>query len=290
MRIGEPFLITVSGIDTPIAYEWFFDDVALVELNNQPFTLHLEPLLSGVYTISYKAETEDGQSYEKSIDIEITTQKANEDQTILGEKEEEIEETLDPYHELLLNNKKYIHYGLPHFVKRNARYRGHRESEKILNSHQEQVVDIYHNHDDIKYFKKLLDGSIEFWFHGRKGENIIKRVISEEKAFKATSENNKYKLNDDITISGFDNLVVKLNGDTVNPEMYYIEDSHLIINISDIDPSLSEGTLLVSYDAISIIHNDDTIGLYPIINRLRHLEERVMELNRRYMNYENAYK
>ncbi|MEB2276875.1 hypothetical protein LAV82_22925 [Bacillus sp. ILBB4] len=82
-------------------------------------------------------------------------------------------------------------YKYPNVMKRNARYRGHRESEKVLNDHQEQAYDIRRLYKDISYTDSLKDQNIFQWFHGldilsistiqaESEQDLVKTVVMQE--------------------------------------------------------------------------------------------------------------
>lgn len=293
--IGEAATLSIQGINAENirSFDWSFDEVALVQVSKRETALRIEPLLSGIYTIEYEAVIRQGDNiveYYGKEQFKVETKEKSNSSPALTEDSQEEESPLDPYREIILSNKRYDYSGLPHFMKRNARYRGHRESEKVLNSDQEQTLDFRHNYKDILYTQKMIDTSSEMWFGGRIGENVTKRTIKEEKVYQATPENNLYLLNNTDNVSRFENIVVKLNEDIVDSQWYEIAGNYLFIDISDIDITMESGTLYISFDSIVLLHNDDSEGLYPIMNRLKHLDEKIEEMNRRYMRHENAYK
>lgn len=63
-------------------------------------------------------------------------------------------------------------YKYPHVMKRNSRYRGHRESEKVLQDHQEHIYDIRQIHSDLHSLNTLKDATIHSWFHGIESNSI----------------------------------------------------------------------------------------------------------------------
>lgn len=67
-------------------------------------------------------------------------------------------------------------YKYPNIMKRNARYRGHRESEKALHDHQEQIYDIRQLHRSITDLKKKADLGIQSWFEGKKNISISMKI------------------------------------------------------------------------------------------------------------------
>lgn len=293
--IGEATTISIQGLDSQsiTSFEWSFDEIVLVEVDKQATSLRIDPLLSGEYSIRYRAIVREGnqdKEYKATGTIHVGTRDKKRKEASVEESETEQQEVIDPYDALLVARKSYRYAGVPHFIKRNARYRGHRESEKVLNSHQEQVADLFYNSHAALHTQKLLEESIKMWFAGRNGENTTKRVIKEEKVYQATRGQQRYLLNNTGGIRRFENIMVKLNEETVDPKWYRVDGYHLIFNIEDVNPSLSSGSLFISFDSVIIIHNDDSKGLYPIMNKLKYLDERLEEMNRRYMQYENAYK
>jgi hypothetical protein len=71
---------------------------------------------------------------------------------------------------------------------------------------------------------------------------------------------------------------------------YNIEDSNLLIDITQLGIISGSATLNISYDVLIKEENSDAIGLINIKNRINALDERISVMGRRYMMYENAYK
>ncbi|CDQ41786.1 hypothetical protein [Virgibacillus salexigens] len=286
--IGKELTLSITDLENIDAFEWNFDQVALLEKQQGRLSLTIEPLLSGFYTIKYSATTSDGENHQYVKDIEIFSDLSLIEDKI--EEEKEAEDILDPYQEVVIEKSKANTYKLPHHVKRNARYRGTRESEKVLNSNYEQLYDIRQIHDDISKNTSILDKTINMWFKGRKAENVNKREIAEEKVYQATIEKVKYLLNSSEHISGFTNIVVKLDNEIIDESFYSIEGHYLLFDIRELNLGKDTGTLYVSYSATEVTINDDSIGLEKIHQKLANLHYKTNEAERKCTDYENAYK
>jgi hypothetical protein len=192
-----------------------------------------------------------------------------------------------PEYQLKIVERRDDNYKYPNMMKRNARYRGHRESEKYLSSHQEQILDIRLNHVDIQALQDLQGKLITSWFNGENEAPAENITFSAEKTFQVNQEQSSYPLIPGVPRGQFSNVVVELNGLVLTPDVdYLINNGYLIIN----GIALQNGTMKASYTAtVSTVEHRMT-GIHELQERIERLDERVGELERRYVRYENAYK
>lgn len=140
-------------------------------------------------------------------------------------------------------------YKYPNIMKRNVRYRGHRESEKMLNDHQEQIYDIRQLYKDIDSLDKMKDITIDTWFHGIQNLSISTKAV--------------VNANEPKEIQG-------------------------ILSDSDVD-----SVRVLENDVVQLSGNsfeERIVGIYGIKRQMQELDERIAEAERRYRDYENAYK
>ncbi len=135
----------------------------------------------------------------------------------------------------------------PNIMKRNARYRGHRESEKFLSDHQEQIYDIRQIHKNIEKLKEMTQAVIYSWFLENSHIPIKIKEISQNT--EETGENPEST--GGSRIRAFNDNMLQSSG------------NHL---------------------------EERIVGINGIKRRMQELDERVAEAERRYDNYENAYK
>lgn len=287
--IGEETVCTILNIaeEEVEEFTWTLSDVSLLEVEQSATRLVIEPLLSGSYRVDYKAILKNGAHHIGFAEFDI--QETTKDKSIIEQEKEEEKQELNFYKELILSPRVSKNQEIPHFVKRNARYRGHRESEKVLNSHQEQIYDIRKIYENEKRLTNLVDKTTNAWFHGGIQGNTHKRVKKEEKVYQATPEQLTYPLNTTDPQGEFANIVVKLNNVNISPDRYTIQDRHLHLDIAALGITEPTATLYISYDFIIEIENDDTIGIANLQTKMKSLSERMAELERRYNAYERAY-
>ncbi len=99
-------------------------------------------------------------------------------------------------------------YKYPNIMKRNARYRGHRESEKFLSDHQEQFYDIRQIHKIIELLQNMEAEAISSWF--LENSNIpmkIKEISQNKEEVDKNSEVTK-----DSQIRAFEGNVLQSSG------------------------------------------------------------------------------
>lgn len=142
-------------------------------------------------------------------------------------------------------------YKYPNIMKRNARYRGHRESEKVLNSHQEQIFDIRQLYRDLSILEEKKKTAIESWFHGQKNPSFF----------------TKGKEND---VNSLDN------------DMHYM--------MRGLDKERGFNKDMLQLKASNTMLDGQMVGINAIKQRIKALDERIAEAERRYRDYENAYK
>jgi hypothetical protein len=177
-------------------------------------------------------------------------------------------------------------YKYPHIMKRNARYRGHRESEKVLSSNQEQIYDIRQNYVDIQSLTDLQESWITSWFQGENEAPSENLTFTTTKTFTANTDQSMYPLIPGAPAGAFSSVVVELNGKTLSsPTDYVITDGWVNIKSS----ALQSGTLNVTYTATIRVMQQRMFGIYEIMQRMQRMDERIGELERRYGRYEDAY-
>jgi hypothetical protein len=176
-------------------------------------------------------------------------------------------------------------YNYPTFMKRNARYRGHRESEKYLNAHQEQVWDIQNNYYELDALTNNQNQAIESWFNGETEKTVENVMFSQTKSFQTYSNQSQYLLYPGISASSFSSIVVQLNNKTLAINVdYTVGDGYLNLT------KPTDGTCTVSFTVNASIPNAMNTGIFSIKNKLQALDERLGELEKRRQNYEDAYK
>lgn len=190
---------------------------------------------------------------------------------------------------LELNKPHNPNYKLPNIMKRNARYRGQRESEKTLNDHQEQIYDIRKHHSEIELLTNIQDVAIKSWFVGEIEASEENLMIDAEQKLQVVAGQKSYGLITDRPVRSFNNVMVKLDGVIVDPSKYRIENGHLLIDPFSIGDNSSPLLLDVSYTAILMITHAYIQGIYDIKKNMQQLDERLKEAERRYQEYENAY-
>lgn len=135
---------------------------------------------------------------------------------------------------------------LPSIMLRNARYRGHRESEKFLSDHQEQIYDIRQNYKDITALVKKQKEKINAWFKGN------------DPSFGINLHSNHPNSADMLSIQEGKNRTNMLE---LNEKYEFQAMSH---------------------------HDVSVVGLQSIYKKLKAIDEKLGELERRYQSYENA--
>ncbi|MBU5262148.1 hypothetical protein [Bacillus atrophaeus] len=142
-------------------------------------------------------------------------------------------------------------YKYPNIMKRNSRYRGHRESEKFLNDHQEQIYDIRNLYKDLGKTEEMKCISINSWFNGvSDAEKQSNFIINEEIYPNSSSSIESLDAEKPDTGRAFDSDMIQLSGNRLEDRMK---------------------------------------GIFFSQRRLQQLNERIAEAERRYKEYENAY-
>lgn len=178
-------------------------------------------------------------------------------------------------------------FNYPNAMKRNARYRGQRESEKTLNDHQEQIYDIRKIYSELASFTKFQNIVINSWFIGELEANLQNLLIEGEKVFEVASGVTEYPLITGQPVRSFQNVMVKLDEVLVGNDLYKIEDGTLKLDPYSIKSSPS--TLWISFTAFLDIPDAYVRGVDPLLKKMLGLDERLKEAERRYEHYENAY-
>ncbi|QHW35626.1 hypothetical protein GZH47_33780 (plasmid) [Paenibacillus rhizovicinus] len=175
---------------------------------------------------------------------------------------------------------------MPNMMKRNARHRGQRESEKFLSDHQEEIYDIRQNFKDIDSVTNQQQDSIFAWIHGESQEPVENITYSGEKTFTATASQLSYLLVPGAAAGQFESLMVELNGALLGSNQYSIDNGYLMF----MSNALQDGLLDVKYTVTVPIKNQRMVGVSEIHDRIQRLSDRMGEVERRYSQYENAYK
>lgn len=102
--------------------------------------------------------------------------------------------------EKIIEQHKFMEQKYPNIMKRNARYRGHRESEKYLNNHQEQLFDIRNSFQDITYIEEWKERVVKEWFNGKESVSKLR--------------NNQDMVNN-LTVNYLSSLESKSNGERI---------------------------------------------------------------------------
>ncbi len=258
---------------------WIVQDETLLTIESYSKSIIIQPLLTGEYTVLYKIEN---NTYGKSFNVKIKKDKKE------STNEEPVEEVKDiDIIETLL--KVGSNYNLPHFIKRNARYRGHRESEKFLNSDQEQVFDIKMNYLELKKETEIISKAVKQWFDGESLDKDKNHLFSGETIYQATSDRTIYPITSRGEMSHFDYVVVKLNGEEIDKGFYQILGTSLDLDIKK-GFNLDEANLSIEFRAVTQKGASTFRGLNYISKKTTELNEKLSELERRYMSHENAYK
>jgi hypothetical protein len=174
---------------------------------------------------------------------------------------------------------------LPNAMKRNSRYRGQRESEKVLSDHQEQIYDIRRQYVDISSFTELQENLVESWFHGETEAPAENITLAQSKTFTAFVDQTAYPLNPGTAASQYSGLVIQLNGVKLTNSQFHIDDGYLIMERN----ALQSGTLTASYTVTVSVEEQKMTGIFDLKSRMQMMDERLGEMERRYLRYENAY-
>jgi len=189
--------------------------------------------------------------------------------------------------DLKLTKKTSEFHHLPNFQKRNARYRGPRESEKYLNGHQEQLYDIRKNWKIIDRLTELKDDTIHALFNGETELPIKKNMISGEKTFLISPNQTTFTLIPNVSISKLSSILVKLDGVEIDSKEFFVDRNILHFNPFNIKQNPKQ--LDVIFVGEVLILQDYHRGIHLMKRRLKKIDERLSELERGYTLYENAY-
>ncbi|GAK42082.1 hypothetical protein TCA2_4574 [Paenibacillus sp. TCA20] len=195
--------------------------------------------------------------------------------------------TADDGYDLVIVERRDDNYHYPNIMKRNARYRGQRESEKVLSDHQEQILDIRLNHMMIENHTKNQDDAVKSWFQGENEAGVENITYSAVKTFSINMEQTSYPLMPGVAESSFSRLVVFLDGAELNsPGDFVFENGYIKLKSN----ALQIGDMKVEYTVTVAVAEQKMNGLYPVANRMNQMNEHLAELERRLQSYENAYK
>lgn len=173
---------------------------------------------------------------------------------------------------------------------RNARYRGQRESEKRLASHNEQVFDIHRLSKQLNEQSKLIDQHTKEWFDGtaEESEVILNKII--EKSFPATSSHTLYQVITDYELRKVNNVVVKLNNTTIPSGDYEVVHGSIYIDLESATSVIpNNATLHIKMDVDIAKRNLNNRGIHEVSQRLRNIDGRLKEAERMYLKYEDAF-
>lgn len=273
---GREILIDIENSKATDVFDWSFDSVAIELVHKSKRTLKIRPLLSGSFKITYRSQTE---SY--SIMIDVLSKKPDDDGAQIEIEEEEVSEEI--------KIEPIRTQDIPSLVKRNARYRGHRESQKFNFSQDEKSFDIRKNYQNIKREKISLDEAIDKWLYGEELTKSDKELITGENVHRVSDKVVFYTISNNMEISYFTDIMVKLDGETLRKNLYTVRGRVLELHLDKLDLEDKEG-LIISYTGVSLKRASSTVGLKEIQSNYSYLTEKIEEIERRLINYENAYK
>lgn len=181
-------------------------------------------------------------------------------------------------------------YELPSIMLRNARYRGHRESEKRLGSHNEQVYDIHRLSHKLREQNELINKTTKEWFSGNVEENEVINNIVVSRSFPAAVNQTMYHVITHQELRKVNSVVVKLNSVTISPNDYQVLHGSIYIDLESIMGNIPTSALLnISMSVEVAERNLNNVGVHSVRNKVRNLDERTQESERKYIEYEDAY-
>lgn len=182
-------------------------------------------------------------------------------------------------------------YELPSIMLRNARYRGHRESEKRLGSHNEQVYDIHRLANQLRKQNEEINELTNEWFIGKVKRNEINRSITIEKYFQISAGQTMFHVIGHHNLRNIVSIVVKLDNIEIDPSKYEVLHGSIYLDVeSELEDIPSNAVLYVKMRARCLYEQRPlNEGLYNAENKTRNLDERIKEAERKYRIYEDAY-
>lgn len=180
---------------------WVYDPLLPI-VEKKDNTIKVKPNALGVYEITY---TINGLKDSAMLYVEEP----------LPQEEIEIPEEIElPSVLNLLDSSKQLLplHKYPNIMKRNSRYRGQRESEKVLNDHQEQIFDIRQIHKDMSSLDVLKDTTIDSWFNGIETVSISMKAQENKSISKELP--NIQRDTDVDSVRAFNSDVVQLSGNS----------------------------------------------------------------------------
>lgn len=178
-------------------------------------------------------------------------------------------------------------YKFPSTMKRNSRFRGQRESEKVLSDHQEQLYDIRVNHIDIQKLKDSQAELTKSWFSGESEAPAENITYSAVKTFQVLAGQSSYPLMPGVPASSFSNLVIFLKEAKITtPADYMLDNGYIKLNSNVIQV----GNMKASYTVTISVAEQHIPGIQQIRQHMERMNEQVGEMERRYNRYENTYK
>lgn len=232
---------------------WTYDETALEAIEKGAKKLRVKPKYVGQYSITYKVR----ECQERAILYVLPVDnQASEDDPVepappaLPNTPPETGGSASLVMDLVDASKPIppLHK-YPNIMKRNSRYRGQRESEKVLNDHQEQIYDIRQLHKDISNLDSMKDATIDSWFLGLRESFSISMKLEENETMPPNVSDNQQERDVD-SVRVLENDMVQLSGNSLEERI---------------------------------------VGIYGIKRRMQELDERIAEAERRYRDYENAY-
>lgn len=179
-------------------------------------------------------------------------------------------------------------YDMPTIVLRNARYRGHRESEKRLSSHNEQVYSIHTLFGKLQSQEDEIKKNTNEWFHGaaEKASNLVTKVI--KKTFPASGEQTMYHVIEHEELRKVNSVVVKLNGVTLTN--YKVLHGSIYVDLESLVGAVSSTAILSVDMNVTIVNRPFVnIGLTQSLAKVKRIDERISEAERKYREYEDAH-
>lgn len=173
---------------------------------------------------------------------------------------------------------------------RNARYRGHRESEKRLGGHNEQVYDIHRLANKLRKQNEEIDQLTETWFNGEIEESEVIHNITIRKSFPASVSQTMYHVAAHHDLRKVNSVVVKLNSVLIDPSEYKVLHGSIYIDLESILGLIPTSAMLNIEMDVEVSHrNPVNLGIYAMEKKVRSLDERIEEAERKYVIYEDAY-
>ena len=177
---------------------------------------------------------------------------------------------------------------IPSMTKRNARYRGQRESEKYNLGMNEKIYDIYHIEKDVDSLSEKIKAYVIAQHVGEAKKASSTVTIPHKIEFKATSTKRYYDLITDVYVNSYSNVVLTANGEPVDRAAYAVTNGRLTLQLALIDPKLKEADIVITFNASITTRMPETKGLQNVHHAIGRIAARTNEMERRLQEYENA--